>query len=267
MTPADEPQLQAAIGPRTAYYLERFEKIRQGGGRWVATWNASAFFFSTAWFAFRGMHGYSFANLALAIVAALMASMHGAGAILFAAAYVVAAFVIVPMYANQFYYLHLKRLVAQAASGNQKAQKRLRGPSAANTVNAAITGAFVLVLCAFLVLAPAAYVDYAPRARVAESVATASSMIAPIGEFHSQHKRLPAPHEAGRFSIDGGKSGRSFTYDADKRMIVVTLGPEDWGVQNKRLALFAEEKDGVIDWKCRTVDLERRYLPKKCRQD
>ena len=267
MTPADEAWLQVAIGPRTAYYLPRFEKIRRGGGRWVATWNGSAFFFSSAWFAFRGMHGDSFANLALAIIGALLPSMHSGSTVLFFAAYVVVAFGIVPMYANQLYYLHLKRLAARAASGNEKARERLRGPSAGSTVNAAITGAFVLLLSAFLLLAPAAYVDYAPRARVAESVATASSMIAPIGEFHSQHKRFPAPHEAGRFRIDGGKSGRSFTYDADKRMIVVTLGPEDWGVQNKRLALFAAEKDGVIDWKCRTVDLDRRYLPKKCRQD
>lgn len=267
MTAADEAWLPAAIGPRAGYYLPRFEKIKQGGGRWVATWNGSAFFFSSAWFAFRGMHGYSFANLALAVLAALMASMHGAGAIIFAAAYVVAAFVIVPMYANQFYYFHLKRLATQAASGNEKAQRRLRRPSAGNTVNAAITAGFALLLPAFLLVAPAAYVDYVPRARVAESVATASSMIAPISEFHSQHRRLPAAPEADRFRIDGGKTGRSFTYDADKRMILVTLGPEDWGVQNKRLALFAEEKDGVIDWKCRTVDLDRRYLPKKCRQD
>ena len=267
MTTEDEAWLQVAIGPRTAYYLPRFEKIKRGGGRWVATWNGAAFFFSSAWFAFRGMHGYSFANLALAVIAALMASMHSGGAIIFVAAYVVAAFVIVPMYANQFYYLHLKRLVAQAASGNEKAQKRLRGPSAGNTANAAITAGFALLLPGFLLVAPAAYVDYAPRARVAESVAIASTMIAPISEFHSQHKRLPAPPEAGRFRIDGGKTGRSFAYDADKRMILVTLGPEDWAVQNKRLALFAEEKDGVIDWKCRTVDLERRYLPKKCRQD
>jgi hypothetical protein len=48
---------QQALGPKPEHYLALFEKFEQAGQRWVATWNWPAFFFGSAWFAYRRMNG------------------------------------------------------------------------------------------------------------------------------------------------------------------------------------------------------------------
>ena len=236
MAAPDDQQLRTAIGPRADYYLARFEKFEQASDRWVASWNWPAFFCSSAWFAYRRMYGYSLANMLLAILAALLIALQ-VGPLLVVAGYLAAAFGIVPTYANRLYYLHLKRLVTFSSAGGKGADKRLRPPSFVSGVGAAARAALVFLVSAYLLVASGMYADYTPRAKVAESVAIASAMTSSITEFHAKHKRLPAAHEAGQFGLDGGPSARSFVYDADKRMVVVTLGPRDGRLEGKRLAL------------------------------
>lgn len=57
MSATDAEVLRTAIGPRSGYYRRQFEKFERAGDRWVATWNWPAFFFSSAWFAYRRMGG------------------------------------------------------------------------------------------------------------------------------------------------------------------------------------------------------------------
>ena len=35
--------------------------------------------------------------------------------------------------------------------------------------------------------------------------------------------------------------------------------------QGKRFEIAAVEKDGALEWVCRTIDFEAKYLPASCR--
>ena len=85
------------------------------------------------------------------------------------------------------------------------------------------------------------------------------------GYYLAQFEKIE--HSGGKWVA--GKYTQSVVYDADKRMIVVTMGHKDYKdykefLHGKRLAMHAEEKYGAISWTCRSIDLERRYLPSAC---
>lgn len=271
MNAVEQEQFRAAIGPRAQYYLERFEKFERAGGRWVATWNWPAFFISSAWFAFRRMGGRSLGNFFLPILfIVLLYLLIGSGfQFLAIAGYLALAFVAIPIYANLFYYRHLKAQIARLAASaeDKEAIKSLRPPSFVTGIEAFLTAVLAFFIPAMLVSVPAMYADYTPRSKVSKGVALASTLKAPIAEFYDEHKRLPAPQEAGKFRVDGGKYTQSVLYDAEKRMIVVTMGdaPQDPRIHGKRFAIHAEAKDGTISWSCRTIDLDPKYLPAACR--
>jgi type IV pilus assembly protein PilA len=274
-SPMDDAQLQAyaklfyyqqAIGPRSEYYVRQFEKFERAGDRWVATWNWPAFFFSSAWFAYRRMSARSLLNFLLPVLFILTSYLvsEGVSRFVVAAGYFTVAFVFIPMYANLFYYRYLKAQIAGVAVGadDKAARKSLRPPSFGSGVEAALTGVFVFVIPWFLLTAPAMYADYTPRAKISETVSLAASLKQPIAAFYEEHKRLPAPHEAEKFRVNAGKYAQSVAYDAGKRMILVTLGDR---FKDQRFAIHAEEKDGTIAWTCRTIDVDPKYLPAACR--
>ena len=206
------------------------------------------------------MDGYSLANSLLAIAAAILAAADPASALLVLAGWMVFSFVLVPMYANQLYYRRLKRLLATN-----------EGKPGAPPVPAGVKAFFVAILSfgipAFFVMAPAMYADYTPRVRVSESLAMAASLKEAVGVFHAQHRRFPAAHEIEKARLDPGKDGRSLAYDSQQQSIVITMGDRDPSLKGKRFALRAEVRGGEIHWNCRTIDLDRKYLPAACRGD
>ena len=257
---------QQALGAKPEHYLALFEKFEQAGERWVATWNWPAFFFSSAWFAYRRMNGYSLLNFflpALVIVLFFVLNQSGLQLVL-VAAYVVFSFVVIPMYADVIYYRDLKYRIARVAASTdpEKTGALLRPPSAMSAANAFLTAVFILGIPLLILAAISSHSDYVPRAKVAETISLTVSLKNTISEFHHNQQRFPAPHEAEKFRIDGGKYAQSIVYDAEKRMIVVTMGDPH---KDKRFAIHAEEKDGMISWTCRTIDLAPKYLPSACR--
>ena len=272
MTGVDDDRLRAAIGPGTAYYLEQFEKIDNSGTRWPVTWNWPAFFASTGWFVYRRMGRAALLNFFLPapFIALLLAFREQGTGLIVMGSYAGLAFLVVPMYANAYYYRHLNARVARAAVSAEAEQDRAspRAPSSLTGIAAFMTGALAFLVPAALLTVPAAYGDYTPRATVSAGLALASSLKHPIAEFYAEHNRLPAPQEAGRFRDEGGKYAQNVAaYDAERRMIVVTIGADARReVRGRRVALQAEEKDGTIYWRCRAIDLDPKYLPASCRE-
>ena len=267
MTETERTRLRAAIGPRADYYLAQFDKIERSGNAWAGSWNWPAFFASTGWLAYRRVGYWSLLNFFLPlpfIVLILAAGTRDTFWILIPA-YLAFAYVVIPLFANALYNRHLKTQLASAGTAAEmKAQRWLRPPSIGTGIEGVLKAGLSFAIAAFLLASPAAYNDYAPRAKVAEGVLLASSLKEPIVAFYIEHKRLPASHESEKFLAEGGRYTRSAIYDADQRMIVVTMG--EMGVlEGKRLALHVEERDGTISWTCRTIDIDRRYLPAACR--
>src|SRR5687767_178437 len=104
-------QLEAVIGPRAEYYLRRFERMDSGR---QAGWNWAAFFFSTAWFSYRGLTGWAALNFGAPWLT-LLALAGGLGEPLLIA-YPIVFFLLVPMYADALYYRRVKRKLAEGST-------------------------------------------------------------------------------------------------------------------------------------------------------
>jgi hypothetical protein len=253
-------QLRAAVGPDADRYEARFNRIAASGRRWVPGWNWAAFLHSTAWFCYRRMYGFAFLNflapwiLLFALVVAgrwIPPSALGTAGLVLFTTYVACVFILVPLFANSVYYHHLLARLPEA-----------RPPSFWTS-----SGAVILALAYGtlpIVFMPSPYVDYTPRAKVSEAILASNSMRAAVTDFYQQHRRLPNTVEAARFAGEPSRYVRSMVYDAENRVIVVTMSDPFPG---KRFALRPiEERGELAGWKCGPIDLERKNMPGSCRQ-
>jgi hypothetical protein len=106
-------------------------------------------------------------------------------------------------------------------------------------------------------------IEYTRRERASEGLSRAMSLREPVAAFHANERRLPGAQEAARFrDAEPMKFTQSVAWDAERRAIVITLGERDDG---KRFELAAVEKDGRLEWVCRTIDFDPKYLRASCR--
>ena len=111
-----------------------------------------------------------------------------------------------------------------------------------------------------------AWHGYRSRALISEALADGGAMRSRVAEFYEKNRRLPQPADATGLQLAGSdlKRARSVAWDAPGRRIVITVS-EPESLAGKRIALNAEERDGRLDWSCRAIDLEGKYLPGACR--
>ncbi len=103
-----------------------------------------------------------------------------------------------------------------------------------------ITG-ILLVLLVILLMGPRVFEQYRIKKRVAEIVQLAEGVRERIDPFYRLQKRLPTAHEAARFRIDGDGSFQSIVFDAERKMIVVTMP-----VRDEQFAIRADDKGGTV---------------------
>ena len=262
----DETQLErwrAALGANAGYYLRRFKRIEEAGG-WAPGWNMAAFLHSTGWFWYRRMFRWASLNLLAPFL--VLAVLLGIGflmprsnldsfAIFVALLYVLAVFVLLPVFADSIYRRQL---------GTRLADPRATpaGPSAWTLMGALAMGA--LWLCIVYIGVAPMYGDYTPRAKMSEAVLAASATRTEVTEFFEKERRLPGPGEAGRFRAERpSRYVETVAYEPAENRLVVTLREIQPG---KRFALYASAKEGHVTWTCRTIDVEPKYLPGLCRQ-
>jgi hypothetical protein len=163
--------------------------------------------------------------------------------------YALVVFLLLPLYADSLYLYRLKR--------EGKAPKP---PS----VFTALGALLLIVVPGYIVYASAqAQLEYAPRERASEGLSRAQALKTSVAEFYANERRLPGPQEAAKFrDTDPMKFARSVGWDAERRAIVAILGERDGG---KRFEIAAVEKDGALEWVCRTIDFDAKYLPSSCR--
>jgi hypothetical protein len=102
---------------------------------------------------------------------------------------------------------------------------------------------------------------------VLEGVFNATALQRDVGEFYAEHKRFPSPQEQDRFRFRKPvEHTESILYDAEQRRIVVTMSDSSSSIAGKRFAMHAREERGALEWTCRTIDLDQKYLPATCRE-
>jgi hypothetical protein len=262
MNEIEVERLRPAIGLSAAYYIKSFERIAARGG-WALGWNLAAFLHSTAWFCFRRMYLWSAVNFfgPLLLFGAVAVLPDGSGAHpvfgtlrnVLVVGYLAAVFVVVPIFANTLYYRHLSRRLARGA-GSRPA-----------TVWSALGGAALVIAVAVLQFSvgTVAYNDYGTRLSVIDAYASATGLASEVSRFHQLQKRLPNAEEAVQFRSNIPPWVERVAYDATEKRIEVALGYKFLG---KRFALIAVEVDGRLSWRCRSIDLAPRLLPRACRE-
>jgi type IV pilus assembly protein PilA len=245
--------------PLQGRYLRHFERMQAANRTWLPGWNLAAFLHSTGWFWYRRMYAWSILNLIAPILLLLLLIFvvqwfvpeGGMGYAMAAAgvAYLGLSFVLLPLYADSLYLYRLKR------DGRPP-----KPPSAFTALGALV----VIVVPAYIAyVSVQAQRQYAPRERASEGLSRAQALRTPVAEFYYNEGRLPGPQEAAKFTErEPLKFARSVGWDAGRRAIVVVLGERDGG---KRFEIAALEKAGVLEWTCRTIDFDARYLPASCR--
>ena len=245
--------------PLRGRYLRHFERMQARNRIWLPGWNFGAFVHSTGWFWYRRMYGWSLLNLIAPVifVVALVAVVQGmlpesardVGVAAMGIAYLLLVFVLLPLYADSLYLYRLKR--------DGKAPKP---PSAWTAIGAIL----LIVIPAYIVyVSVQAQLEYAHRERASEGLSRASALKTPVAEFHANERRLPGPQEAARFrESEPMKFTKSVGWDPARRAIVVIMGEREEG---KRFEIVAVEKDGALEWQCRSIDFNAKYLPSSCR--
>ena len=71
-TPDVDPAVRHLIGPKTEYYVPRFQKIKAEGN--IASWNWAAFLVAPFWLMYRKMYGFAAAALAVDVVISIIGS-------------------------------------------------------------------------------------------------------------------------------------------------------------------------------------------------
>jgi hypothetical protein len=245
--------------PLRGRYLRHFERMQARNRTWLPGWNFGAFLHSTGWFWYRRMYAWSLLNLiapvlfmfllVIVVQGLLPESARDAGVAALGIAYLLLVFVLLPLYADSLYLYRLKR--------DGKAPK----PPSVFTA----TGAFLLIVIPGWILyaGMTTHLEYQIRERSSEGRARALLLRTPVAEFYANEGRLPGPQEAARFrESEPMKFTRSVAWDPARRAIVVTLGEREEG---KRFEFAAVEKDGALEWNCRTIDFDAKYLPSSCR--
>jgi hypothetical protein len=245
--------------PLRGRYAGHFERMKASGRRWLPGWNWAAFLHSTGWFWYRRMYAWSLLNLVAPVLLLFLLIFvvqwfvpEGGMGIAMAAAgvlHVLLVFVLLPLFADSLY------LYRYAKDG--------RAPKPPSYLTAAGALVVIVVPAAMAWAVVQAQLDYNRRARVAEGLSAAVAQRNAIAEFHASHRRFPEAAELAQVTPpDKLRFTRSVAWDPARQAVVVTLGEREEG---RRFELAATPKDGALEWICRSIDLDSRYLPASCR--
>jgi type IV pilus assembly protein PilA len=182
-------------------------------------------------------------------------------------AYPVVFFIIVPRYADAWYYDRIRRTLAQLADGGKPS-------SPTKPVSAAVVGLASILLPALVLIAfQASHVDYRPRSEVSEAIALMGGAKTPIAEHFADKGRWPddlkqvAANTSGKFTDRVEiTSGAGAATGAFVMMATMRKDGVRGEVAGKTVQMRSE--DGGRTWVCsRGAEngVETRYLPAACR--
>jgi hypothetical protein len=126
----------------------------------------------------------------------------------------------------------------------------------------AVAAAVVLVV---LVILKGSCSGYDTRRVVSEAIGEAAAVKARVEEFYRKNAALPGAADAPAFRIDAtqASSARRIEWNATARSVVITMDGEPYA--GKRFAFEPVVRDGRLDWTCRSIDIDVKYLPAACR--
>jgi len=261
---------RAAVGPNHAeYYLSRFSRFdAQGAG---ATWNWPAFFLSFFWLLYRKMYMWAAVYFLTPVPLAVIAGMAGNETAAMSAyvAYLVAIWIIFPMYANGLYYRHVCAKIEGAATTLRDEAQRLQLVAANGGVGSA---AFIGVLLSVPVIgilaaiALPAYQDYTVRAQVSQGLIVGSMYKVAMAEYLAATDYEACPGALSDIGMSEWiPSGSVARVSLDNQCVISLTLAGNTAVKGKVVRLVPSlSDDNELVWSCES-DIANKYLPSNCR--
>lgn len=272
---------RAVIGPNnTDYYLRRFAEFDRRGKAGIG-WHWPAFFVTFYWLLYRKLWLQAFLYwispyvllVPLMLVVLVAAAGHedlGAAAFLVCyLLYVLAFWLLPPMFANALYYRHCKARIAEVKQAGGSAERQLgelagKGGTSRVALFILIGIAMTLTLAVLAVVAVAAYHDYRVRTQITDGLNAAATAKRAVAETYAETGTLPADNAAAGYTFRDGNANVRDIQIADG-IVTVRMAAEPVADGTLVLEPF-DGGDGAIEWGCYSPDIEANYLPTDCRE-
>ncbi len=269
---------KAIVGPKNQdYYLSHFSRF-DNNEKVGASWHWPAFFVTFYWFLYRKMWLNALIyfllpylvmipfGIAAAVAGNSADTVIGIGYVLF----LIAIFVLPPIYANALYYKHCKKKIAEASSSSQDLQRQLGELSGkGGTSNVAIIFVLVFVFIALIgilaAIAIPAYQDYTTKARLVGAVEVGRSAADSVANYYNQHQEVPSSLEQAGFTAPIPPSVKELSVNSQNGTVTITMATAP--ISGKTF-LFVPSLDSnkQIIWTCMSQEIQDNYLPQQCRQ-
>jgi type II secretory pathway pseudopilin PulG len=275
---SDEEFYKAVVGLKNQdYYLERFSRF-DNDGETSATWHWSAFLVTFYWLLYRKMWRnavlyfflpYAFFIL-IGIAGAVMGDAAGLAVGIAYLAYLAGIFILLPMYANAYYYKHCKKVIATVRASSHDTQRQLgelsgKGGTSSIVIILLLIFTFVAFIGILAAVAIPAYQDYTTKARMTQGVIIGQEATESVSSFYGQYRAIPPSLEAAGFAATLPPAINGVSIDSQTGTISITMAG---GAVDGKSLLFVPslDADDQIGWTCKSEEIQDRYLPQDCRQ-
>ncbi len=268
---------KAIVGPKNQdYYLSHFSRF-DNHGKVSASWHWPAFFVTFYWFLYRKMWLnaliYFFLpylvmiplGIAAAVAGKSADTVIGIGYVLF----LIAIFVLPPIYANALYYKHCKKKIVEAGSSTRDLQRQLGELSGkGGTSNVVLIFVLVFAFIAFIgilaAIAIPAYQDYTTKARLTEAVTVGRNAADSVANYYNQHQEVPGSLEQAGFAAPIPPSVKELSVNNQNGTVIITMASAP--ISGKTFLLVPSlDSNNQIIWTCMSQEIQDKYLPQQCR--
>jgi len=263
------------IGPgHQAFYLKHFARF-DDGGRARMSWHWPAFFATSIWLLYRKM--WACAAVYLVAQYIVMASSEfvqrvAGGNIAFIAegAWLLATFIVPPLFANALYHRHCKNKIDKARGASDDMQRQLvdlaaRGGTSAAAAYAVSALLIVFVLGVATAIFVSAYRGHTLKEQLVSDVGFGMRAAQSIGRYYTSNHQFPESLYQTGFREHMPDTIATFHNDAASGVIRMSLLYSNREVGSLLLVPSVEEGDRV-SWHCVSEDLDEELLPEPCEE-
>lgn len=271
---------KAIVGSKNQdYYLSYFSRF-DSDGKVSASWHWPAFFATSYWLLYRKMWLNALiylllpyfimipTGIAAAVAGSSVKAIIGIGYFLF----LIAIWVLPPMYANALYYKHCKKIISRVSASPHDSHRKLGELSGkGGTSNVAPIFYFVFVFIGLIIIgilaaiAIPAFQDYTTRARLAEAVTVGRDAADSVANYYNQHQDIPSSLEQAGFTEPIPPSVKEISVNSQNGTVTITMASPP--VSGKTFLFVSSlDSNNQIIWTCMSQEIQDKYLPPQCRQ-
>jgi Tfp pilus assembly protein PilE len=276
---SDEEYYKAVLGPKNQdYYLDHFARF-DDEGRISPSWHWPAFLVTFYWMLYRKMWLnaaiYFFLPYLLVILFGMIGLVTGRISGFMTAfgylLYLVAIFVLLPMYANAIYYRQCRKTIADVRAATQGTQRQLGELSGkGGTSNAVFIIILIIMFVAFIGILAAvaipAYQDYTLKARTSQAAMIGVSAEKFVDEYYRQYRTMPKNLEGSDIATPLPPAVKDVSINEQTGTVTITMTGAA-AIAGKTIKFVPALVGGdQLSWTCMSDEIQDRYLPLNCRQ-